>query len=175
MTDTSYCGRGQLRASGRPDLVDEVEIAARLRASRRGIARMRRRGVLPRRTFLFAGHEIWLWETITAWAGRPGRGLFKPVADAPSIDLVAVGQIASRLHVEPRIVLSWYASRTLPDPDYRWEFGDAWLWDTIERWRRGQGRATTAIVRRQGESIKVKTKVQRPLVSAPIRGHRPTT
>jgi len=168
MSNTSYRGSGQLLASGRPDLVDEVEIAVRLGASRGGMARMRRRGVLPRPTLLFEGHGIWLWETIAAWVGRPGRGLFEPDADPPSIDLVAIGQIASRLNVKPRIVSSWYASRKLPDPDYRWEFGDAWLWDTIERWKRGQGRATTAILRRQGESVRVKTKVQRPLVSAPI-------
>ena len=174
MAGISYRGSDVRSGRALPDLVDEVEIAVRLGASRRSIGRMRRRSVLPQTTLLFEGYGIWLWETIEAWAGQPGRGLFQP-DDPPSIDLVAVGEIATRLDVEPPIVSNWYASRVLPPADYQWEIGRAWLWATIEHWRAGPGRLTSLIVRRQRDPISVESRIERPLVSVPIGGHQPDT
>ncbi len=158
---------------GVPDLVDEADIAARLRAKRRDLGRMRRRGVLPEPTLRFKGHDIWSWEAIESWARRSRRSLRRPAAEFPFVDLVGVDDIASRFGVLPRIAANWHATRALPDPDYRWEVGDAWMWDTIERWTtHGQGRAVSPIVRRRSESVRVQPRVERPLVSEPIGGTR---
>ena len=125
---------------------------------------MVRRDVLPEPTLYFEGHRIWLWETIESWVGRSGRGLPRPAAEPALIDLVGVGDIASRLEVEPRLVANWHVTGALPNPDYRWEAGDTWLWDTIERWARGRGRATSKIVRRRNERVRVQPRVETPLV-----------
>ena len=173
MAGTSYRDNDVLGRRARSDLVDEIEIAVRLGASRQSIGRMRRREILPRPTLLFEGHGIWLWETIKAWAGQPGRGLFESDDNPPSIDLVPVGEIAMRLDLGPRIVSNWYTSRVLPPADYQWEIGDAWLWATIEHWRAGPGRLTSLILRRQHDPISVEPRIERPLVSVPVGGHQP--
>ncbi len=173
MADTVYGGRGRRIGRGVPDLVDEADISARLGANRRDLGRMRRRGVMPEPTLYFKGQAIWLWETIESWARLSGRSLQRPAAAGPTIlDLVGVDDIASRLGVQPRIAANWYATRALPDPDYRWEAGDAWMWGTIERWTHGRGRAVSPIVRRRSESVRVQPRVERPLVSGPIGGIR---
>ncbi len=171
MADTVYGGRGRRIGRGVPDLVDEADISARLRANRRDLGRMRRRGVMPEPTFYFKGHSIWLWETIERWARRSERSLRRLVAAGPTVlDVVGVDDIASRLGVEPRIAANWHATGALPDPDYRWEAGAAWRWGTIERWTHGRGRAVSPIVRRRSESVRVQPRVERPLVSGPIGG-----
>ena len=171
MADTVYGGRGPQIGRGMPDLVDEADIAARLGANRRDLGRMRRRGVLPEPILHFKGHDIWSWEAIKSWAGRSGRSLRPPAAAGPTIlDVVGVDDIASRLGVQPRIAANWHATGALPDPDYRWEAGDAWMWDTIEVWTHGRGRVVSSIVRRRSEVVSIQPRVERPLVSGPIRG-----
>ena len=170
MADTIYGGRGRRIGRDMPDLVDEADIAARLGTSRRDLGRLRRRGVLPEPILHFKGHDIWSWETIERWARRSERSLRRPDSKSPLIDLVGVDDIASRLGVQPRIAATWYATGALPDPDYRWEAGDAWMWDTIEKWTHGRGRAVSPIVRRRSETVRVQPRVERPLVSGPIGG-----
>ncbi len=151
---------GGSRPSRVPDLVDQVEIASRLYVSLAWVVRMRKLRILPTPDLRFEGHDLWLWDQLETWARLPGRTLQEVPRQTrlPTIDLVSQADIARRMQVKLRMVAYWQQTRYFPIPNYRFTFGDAWLWDTIERWTRTNSLAPSReAIKQRNRAFSIKT------------------
>ena len=125
-------------ATGRkPDLVDRVEIGERLGVSAATVSRWHRRSILPQPDLVLGPVEMWKWETIGEWAKDRSR-FAKRYRRTEMPDLVDLAGIADRLQMNRQIIDNWHRNKRLPVPDYRWQAGDVWLWETIDKWQETQ-------------------------------------
>lgn len=119
----------------KPDLIGRSAMAERLGVGAATIDRWQRRSILPDPDLRFANQDVWLWDTIRDWAKHRSRFRRKrSTIEVP--DVVDVGDIAVRLGVDDRTIEQWRRRQFLPDPDYRWENADGWLWSNVQRWAR---------------------------------------
>jgi hypothetical protein len=122
----------------KPDLVDQAALAERLGVPPTTASRWFRRAILPPPDLRVGSTDLWMWETVRDWAGKRSRSLRKPKPrrTAIPVEIVDLSALARRLGVPGRTAASWHRRGLLPEPDYRWETTDGWLWDTIDRWAR---------------------------------------
>lgn len=117
------------------------QVIARLGIDRATFRRWQHLGVAPEPDRYFDGQPLWWWDRVEHWSeqrGRTHRKRFrKPM---PVVDLVNIDGIARRLHVTPKVARRWRQQNHLVDPDYRWSFGDVWLWETVQAWSKGDQR-----------------------------------
>ena len=78
---------------------------------------------------------MWLWDTIQEWAKK--RSTFRKGRRTIQLpEIVDIETLATRLGIETRLAETWQKNGFLPEPDYRWEQADGWLWQTIQAWER---------------------------------------
>lgn len=152
-------------ASGsKPDLIGRAEMAERLGVGASTIDRWQRRSILPDPDLRLGSQDVWLWDTVRDWAKHKSRFRRKrQIIDIP--DVVDLDDLAVRLGVDDRTIEQWQRRRFLPEPDYRWEKVDGWLWQNVQRWARaslagsqdgrGQSEATGRTRQPSGPALKV--------------------
>ncbi|MBT8215822.1 MAG: hypothetical protein HKN74_04745 [Acidimicrobiia bacterium] len=119
----------------KPDLVGRAEMAERLGVGVSTIDRWQRRSILPEPDLRFGPQDVWLWDTVREWAKHKSR--FRRKRQAVEVpDVVDLDGLAVRLGVDDRTIEQWQRRRFLPEPDYRWESADGWLWANVQRWAR---------------------------------------
>lgn len=119
----------------KPDLIGRAEMAERLGVGASTIDRWQRRSILPEPDLRFGSQDVWLWDTVRDWAKHKSRfRRRRQISEIP--DVVDLDDLAVRLGVDDRTIEHWQRRRFLPEPDYRWEKADGWLWRNVERWAR---------------------------------------
>ena len=130
-------------SGGKPDLVDRAGLAERLGVSGSTMNRWYRRSVLPEPDIRLGAQEVWLWDTIREWAKERSR-FHTRERHRQAPDVVDLHALAQRLDLDPGVAEAWHQDGRLPEPDYRWEKADGWLWGTIVEWERSEGHVRTA-------------------------------
>ena len=164
----------------KPDLIGRAEMAERLGVGASTIDRWQRRSILPEPDLRFGSQDVWLWETVRDWAKHKSRFRRKrQIVDIP--DVVDLDDLAVRLGVDDRTIEQWQRRRFLPEPDYRWEKADGWLWHNVQRWARAslagsqdlRGLPETSVRTRQpsGPALKVAVPVTPVMPTDPVVGH----
>lgn len=146
-----------------PDLVDETQLADRLGISKLIFRRLRKRGPLPSPDLRIGDDDLWEWEPVREWARYPSP-VPRPAAiqrEPLEVDLVDLGEIATRFPVSLRVIQGWHKQQRLPPPDYSFASGEAWLWSTIDKWRH---RTRLPIAGRRGPKGNGEARTLRPLV-----------
>ncbi len=116
----------------KPDLVGRAELAERLGVNASTMSRWHRRSILPDPDLVLDGQELWLWDTVREWTRH--RFTQRRAVSVAVPDIVALADLADRLGMDGRTIDLWHKSGFLPEPDYRWESTEGWLWETIDRW-----------------------------------------
>lgn len=130
----------------RPDFIDVEQVIERLEIDRATFRRWQHQGAAPEPDRYFDGQPLWWWDKVEHWSRQRGRTRRRPFQKRlPDPDLVNLDGIARRLRVTKKVAHRWRQQSYLVEPDYRWSFGEAWLWETVRAWSRAGQRRPVAV------------------------------